>query len=214
MTTVGHRVWGRFNELNRRLRDRIAIIISAVVAFLKARALLRWFTELNRKSHGRIAIIIIHVLAFLSAPALALMSYGVYIAIGAGTAGHRGSHEIAIPVAATSAIQTNWDIQTNRENKGDRIIPSPADTVRMRFVFDDIANDPVPEKVPLPRPRPDELIALDSPPIDLQPALDRNKRGECQWDKLKGVRDAKLETLPDFMRSCVGPPIQLTPPER
>ena len=208
MTTVGHRLWGRFDELNRKFRDRISIIITAAIAFLNARAMVRWFNELNRRSRGRIAIIIIHVLAFLSAPALALMSYGVYTFVGAGTAGHGGSHDIAIPVATT------WAIQTNRESKGDRIILSAADTVRLRFVFDDVSNDPAPEKVPLPRPRPDELIALDAPPIDLQPALDRNKREECGWDKLKRVPDAKLETLPDFMRSCVGPPMQLTPPER
>jgi hypothetical protein len=208
MTTVGRRLWGRFNELNRKFRDRITIIITAVIAFLSAPALALWFRRLNRKIPDRIGFIITTVIAFLSAPALALMSYGVYTFVGAGTAGHGGGREITIPVAAT------WAIQTNRENKGDRIIPSAADTVRQRFVFDDVANDPAPEKVPLPRPRPDELIALDAPPIDLQPALDRNKRGECEWDKLKRVPDAKLETLPDFMRSCVGPPIQLTPPER
>jgi hypothetical protein len=110
-------------------------------------------------------------------------------------------------------VAATWAIQTNRENKGDRIILSAAETVRLRFVFD-VPNDPPPEKVPLPRPRPDELIALDAPPVDLQPALDRNKREECEWDKLKRVPDAKLETLPDFMRSCLGPPAQLTPPKR
>ena len=194
--------------MNRKFRDRISIIITAAIAFLNARAMVRWFNELNRRSRGRIAIIIIHVLAFLSAPALALMSYGVYVFVGAGTSNNSSIHDVSNPVAVT------WAIQTNRENKGDRIIPSAADTVRQRFVFDDVANDPAPEKVPLPRPRPDELIALDAPPIDLQPALDRNKREECEWDKLKRVPNAKLETLPDFMRSCVGPPIQLTPPER
>ena len=58
------------------------------------------------------------------------------------------------------------------------------------------------------------MIALNAPPIDLQPALDRGKRYECEWDKLKRVPDAKLEALPDFMRSCIGPPMQLTPPNR
>jgi len=159
--------------LNRKFRDRITIIITAVIAFLSAPALALWFRRLNRKIPDRIGFIITTVIAFLSAPALALMSYGVYVFVGAGTAGHGGSREITIPVAAT------WAIQTNRENKGDRIIPSAADTVRQRFVFDDVANDPAPEKVPLPRPRPDELIALDAPPIDLQPALDRNKRGSA-----------------------------------
>jgi hypothetical protein len=208
MTTVGHRLWGRFNELNRKFRDRIRIIITAVIAFLSAHAWALWFRRLNRKIPDRIAFLITTVIAFLSAPALALMSYGVYVFVGAGTSNSSSIHDVSNPVAVT------WAIQTNRENKGDRIILSAAETVRQRFVFDDVANDPAPEKVPLPRPRPDELIALDAPPIDLQPALDRNKRGECDWDKLKRVPDAKLETLPDFMRSCVGPPIQLTPPER
>jgi hypothetical protein len=162
---------------------------------------------LIRKVPDRIAFIITTVIAFLSAPALALMSYGVYAFLGVGTSNNGSSHDVTNPVAVT------WAIQTNRENKGDRIILSAAETVRLRFVFD-VPNDPPPEKVPLPRPRPDELIALDAPPIDLQPALDRNKRQECEWDKLKRVPDAKLETLPDFMRSCVGPPIQLTPPKR
>jgi hypothetical protein len=207
MTTVSHRLWGWFKKLNRKFRVRIAIIITAVIAFLSAPALALWFRKLNRKIPDRIAFIITTVIAFLSAPALALMSYGVYVLIGAGTAGHGGSREITIPAAAT------WAVQTNRENKGDRIILSAAETVRLRFVFD-VPNDPPPEKVPLPRPRPDELIALDAPPVDLQPALSRNKREECEWEKLKRVPDAKLETLPDFMRSCVGPPIQLTPPGR
>lgn len=207
MTTVGHRLWGRFNELNRKFRDRITIIITAVVAFLSAPALALWFRRLNRKIPDRIGFIITTVIAFLSAPALALMSYGVYVFVGAGTSNNSSIRDVSNPVAVT------WAIQTNRENKGDRIILSAAETVRLRFVFE-VPNDPAPEKVPLPRPRPDELIALDAPPIDLQPALDRNKRGECEWDKLKRVPDAKLETLPDFMRSCVGPPIQLTPPER
>lgn len=194
--------------MNRKFRDRITIIITAVIAFLSAHAWALWFRRLNRKIPDRIAFLITTVIAFLSAPALALMSYGVYVFVGAGTSNSSSIHDVSNPVAVT------WAIQTNRENKGDRIILSAAETVRQRFVFDDVANDPAPEKVPLPRPRPDELIALDAPPIDLQPALDRNKRGECDWDKLKRVPDAKLETLPDFMRSCVGPPIQLTPPER
>jgi hypothetical protein len=162
---------------------------------------------LIRKVPDRIAFIITTVIAFLSAPALALMSYGVYAFLGVGTSNNGSSHDVTNPVAVT------WAIQTNRENKGDRIILSAAETVRLRFVFD-VPNDPPPEKVPLPRPRPDELIALDAPPVDLQPALDRNKREECEWDKLKRVPDAKLETLPDFMRSCLGPPAQLTPPKR
>jgi hypothetical protein len=205
MTTVGHRLWGWFKKLNRKFRDRIAIIITAVIAFPSALAL--WFRKLNRKIPDRIAFIITTVIAFLSAPALALVSYGVYAFLGAGTSNNGSIHDGPNPVAVT------WAIQTNRENKGDRIILSAAETVRLRFVFD-VPNDPPPEKVPLPRPRPDELIALDAAPIDLQPALDRNKRQECEWDKLKRVPDAKLETLPDFMRSCVGPPIQLTPPKR
>ena len=207
MTTVGHRLWGRFNELNRKFRDRITIIITAVIAFLSAPALALWFRRLNRKIPDRIAFIITTVIAFLSAPALALVSYGVYAFLGAGTSSNGSSHDVTNPVAVT------WAIQTNRENKGDRIILSAAETVRLRFVFD-VPNDPPPEKVPLPRPRPDELIALDAPPVDLQPALDRNKREECEWDKLKRVPDFKLETLPDFMRSCLGPPAQLTPPKR
>ena len=205
MTTVGHRLWGWFKKLNRKFRDRIAITITAVIAFLSALAL--WFRKLNRKIPDRIAFIITTVIAFLSAPALALMSYGVYAFFGAGTSNNGSIHDGPNPVAVT------WAIQTNRENKGDRIILSAAETVRLRFVFD-VPNDPPPEKVPLPRPRPDELIALDALPVDLQPALSRNKREECEWDKLKRVPNAKLETLPDFMRSCVGPPIQLTPPER
>ena len=207
MTTVGHRLWGWFKKLNRKFRDRIAIIITAAIAFLSAPALALWFRKLNRKIPDRIAFIITTVIAFLSAPALALVSYGVYAFLGAGTSNNGSIHDVTNPVAVT------WAIQTNRENKGDRIILSAAETVRLRFVFD-VPNDPPPEKVPLPRPRPDELIALDAPPVDLQPALDRNKREECEWDKLKRVPDAKLETLPDFMRSCVGPPIQLTPPKR
>ena len=166
-----------------------------------------WFKKLNRKFRGRIAIIITAVIAFLSAPALALVSYGVYAFLGAGTSNNGSSRDVTIPVAAP------WAIQTNRENKGDRIILSAAETVRLRFVFD-VPNDPPPEKVPLPRPRPDELIALDAPPVDLQPALDRNRRQQCEWEKLKRVPDAKLEALPDFMTSCLGPPTQLTPPNR
>ena len=207
MTTAGRTLWGWFNELNRKLRDRIAIIITGAIAFLRASALRPWFNELNRKSHGRVAIIA-GVIACVSAPALALMSYGVYALLGAGTTSNGGRHVNPPLVAVT------WAIQTNRENKGDRMIPSAADTVRQRFVFDDVSDNPLPEKVPLPRPRPDELIALDAPPIDLQPALDRNKRDECGWDKLRRMPDVKLEALPDFMRSCVGPPIQLTPPQR
>jgi len=166
-----------------------------------------WFDKLNRKFHNRIAIIIITaVIVLLSAPALALMSYGVYVFLSAGTTSNGGSHEVVVEVA--------WVIHTNREDKGDRIIPSAADTVRQRFVFDDVSGAPLPERVPLPRPRPAELIALEAPPVDLQPALDRNKRGECEWDKLKKVPGFKLEALPDFMNSCLGPPIQLTPPKR
>ena len=166
-----------------------------------------WFKKLNRKFRDRVAIIITAVIAFLSAPALALVSYGVYALLSAGTSNNGSSHDVTNPVVVT------WAIQTNRENKGDRLILSAAETVRLRFVFD-VPNDPPPEKVPLPRPRPDELIALDAPPIDLQPALDRNKREDCEWNKLKKVPDFKLETLPDFMRSCLGPPAQLTPPKR
>jgi hypothetical protein len=179
-----------------------------VVAFLSACALVRWFEELERKSYDRVAIIITGVIAFLSAPALALMSYGLYAFVGAGTPGNGGSQKTTTLVAIT------WAVQTNKENKGDRIILSAAETVRQRFFFDDVSNDAVAEIVPLPRPRPDELIALDAPPIDLQPALNRDKRQECDWDKLKRVPNAKLEALPDFMRSCVGPPLQLTPPDR
>lgn len=193
--------------MKREFRDRLPII-TGVIGLLSAPTLTLWFNKLNRKFNDRIAIIITGVIAFLSAPALALMSYGVYAILGAGTTSNGGSH------AATTLVAVTWTIQTNRENKGDRIIPSAADTVRQRFIFDDVSDDPSPEKVPLPRPRPDELIALDAPPVDLQPALDRNKREECEWDKLKTVPDFKLETLPDFMRSCLGPPTQLTPPKR
>jgi hypothetical protein len=208
MTTAGRTLWGWFNKLNRKFRDRIAIIITGAIAFLRASALGPWFNELNRKPHYRIAMIITGAIAFLSAPALALMSYGVYALLGSGTTSNGGRHDI------TTLVVVTWVVQTNRENKGDRIIPSAADTVRQRFVFDDVSDNPAPEKVPLPRPRPDELIALDAPPIDLQPALDRNKRDECEWNKLKRMPDVKLEALPDFMRSCVGPPTQLTPPQR
>jgi hypothetical protein len=208
MTTVGRMLWERFNKLNREFRDRIAAIITGGTAFLSASALVQWFDELNRKSHDRIAIIVTGLIAFLSAPALALMSYGVYAFLGAGTPSNGGSQK------ATPLVAITWAVQTNKENKGDRIILSAADTVRQRFFFDDVSNDPAPEKVPLPRPRPDELIALDAPPIDLQPAMNGSKREECEWDKLKRVPDARLEALPDFMRSCVGPPIQLTPPDR
>src|SRR5262249_38725891 len=145
-----------------------------------------WFNELSRKSYGRIAIIT-GVIAFVSAPALALMSYGIYVFLGAGTTSNGSSHE------TTTLVPVSWAIETNRENKGDRIILSAADTVRLRFVFDDVADNPLPEKVPLPRPRPDELIALDAPPIDLQPALDRNKRDDCEWNKLRRMPDVKLE---------------------
>jgi len=202
---------GGFYQLTRRSRDRIAIIITGVVAFLSASPLGPWFNRLNRRSHHRIAIIT-GLIACLSAPALALVSYGVYAFLGAGTTSSGGSNKATTLVAVTSAV--TWAIQTNRENKGDRTIPTAADTVRQRFVFEDVADNASPEKVPLPRPRPDELIALNAPPIDLQPALDRNRRYECEWEKLKRVPDAKLEALPDFMRSCVGPPIQLTPPNR
>ena len=208
MATGGRTLWGRFNRLNRKFRDRSAIIFTGMIEFLSTSALGLWLNELSRKSYGRIAIIT-GVIAFVSAPALALMSYGVYVSLGAGTASNgSSSHE------ATTLVPVTWAVQTNRENKGDRTIPSAADTVRQRFVFDDAAGNSLPEKVPLPRPRPDELIALDAPPIDLQPALDRNKRSECEWDKLKRMPDVRLEALPDFMRSCVGPPLQLTPPQR
>ncbi len=208
MTRLGLTLWAWFDKLNRTFRGRIAIITTGVIAFLSALVLALRFNKLNRKFHDHMAITITGVIVFLSAPALALMSYGVHAFLGAGTTGNGDSHKVAIPVAVT------WAIQTNKENKGDRIILSAADTVRLRFFFDDVSNDPTPEKVPLPRPRPDELIALDAPPVDLQPALDRNKREECEWDKLKRVPDAKLETLPDFMTSCLGPPTQLTPPNR
>jgi hypothetical protein len=207
MTTVGHTLWGRFNKLNRKFRDRSATVFTGAIEFLSASALGLWFNELSRKSYGRIAIIT-GAIAFVSAPALALMSYGVYVFVDAGTTSNGSSHE------ATTLVPVTWAIQTNRENKGDRIVPSAADTVRQRFVFDAVADNSSPEKVPLPRPRPEELIALDAPPIDLQPALDRNKRDDCEWNKLRRMPDVRLEALPDFMRSCVGPPIQLTPPRR
>lgn len=208
MTTLGVTLWGRFNNLNRTLRGRVAIIAIRLVAFLSAPTLAPWFNQLNLKLQDRIAIIITAVTICLSVPALALMPYGFHAYLVAGKTSKGGDHNVAIPVAVT------WAIQTNRENKGDRIILSAADTVRLRFFFDDVSNDPVAEKVPLPRPRPDELIALDAPPIDLQPALDRNRRQQCEWEKLKRVPDSKLEALPDFMTSCLGPPTQLTPPNR
>jgi hypothetical protein len=208
MTRLGLTLWAWFDKLNRTFRGRIAIITTGVIAFLGALVLALRFNKLNRKFHDHMAITITGVIVFLSAPALALMSYGVHAFLGAGTTGNGDSHKVAIPVAVT------WAIQTNKENKGDRIILSAADTVRLRFFFDDVSNDPTPEKVPLPRPRPDELIALDAPPVDLQPALDRNKREQCEWEKLKRVPDSKLEALPDFMTSCLGPPTQLTPPNR
>src|SRR5262245_30104216 len=71
------------------------------------------FNKLNRKFHDHIAAIITGVIAFLSVPALALVSYGVHVFLGAGTTGNGGSHKVAIPVAVT------WAINTNRENKGD-----------------------------------------------------------------------------------------------
>jgi hypothetical protein len=208
MTTLGVTLWGWFNKLNRTLRGRVAIIATRLVAFLSAPTLAPWFNQLNLKLVDRVAIIITAVILLLSVPALALISYGVHAYLVAGKTGKGGDHKVAVPVAVT------WAIETNRENKGDRIILSAADTVRLRFFFDDVFNDLVAEKVPLPRRRPDELIALDAPPIDLQPALDRNKRQQCEWEKLKRVPDAKLEALPDFMTSCLGPPIQLTPPNR
>ena len=208
MTTLGVTLWGWFNKLNRTLRGRVAIIATRLVAFLSAPTLAPWFNQLNLKLVDRVAIIITAVILLLSVPALALISYGVHAYLVAGKTGKGGDHKVAVPVAVT------WAIETNRENKGDRIILSAADTVRLRFFFDDVFNDFVAEKVPLPRPRPNELIALDAPPIDLQPALDRNKRQQCEWEKLKRVPDAKLEALPDFMTSCLGPPIQLTPPNR
>jgi hypothetical protein len=208
MTTLRLTLGVWFNKLNRTLRSRSAIITARLIAFLSAPASAPWFNKLNRKFHNRMATTITGVIAFLSTPALALLSYGVYAFLGAGTTSNGGSHKVEIPTAVT------WAIQMNRENKGDRIILSAADTVRLRFFFDDVANDLVAEKVPLPRRRPDELIALDAPPVDLQPALDRNRRQQCEWEKLKRVPDAKLEMLPDFMTSCLGPPIQLTPPNR
>ena len=208
MTTLGVTLWGWFNKLNRTLRGRVAIIATRLVAFLSAPTLAPWFNQLNLKLVDRVAIIITAVILLLSVPALALISYGVHAYLVAGKTGKGGDHKVAVPVAVT------WAIQTNKENKGDRIMLSAADTVRLRFFFDDVFNDLVAEKVPLPRPRPHELIALDAPPIDLQPALDRNKRQQCEWEKLKRVPDAKLEALPDFMTSCLGPPTQLTPPNR
>jgi hypothetical protein len=205
MTNVSLTLRGWFKKLDRKFRGRIAIIISTAIAFLSALALR--FGKLKRRIPDRVAFMITTVIAFLSAPALALVSYGVYAFFGPGTSNHGSSHDVTNPMAVT------WAIQTNKENKGDRIILSAAETVRLRFVFA-VPNDPPQEKVPLPRPRPDELIALDAPPVDLQPALDRNKREDCEWDKLKRVPDFKLETLPDFMRSCLAPPAQLTPPKR
>jgi hypothetical protein len=208
MTTLRLTLWAWFNKLNRTLRSRMAIIAARLTSFLSAPASAPWFNKLNRKLHDHMAITITGVIVFLSAPALALMSYGVYAFLGASTTSNDASHKVAIPVAIT------WAVNTNRENKGDRIIPSAAETVQQRFIFDDVSNVASAEKVPLPRRRPDELIALDAPPIDLQPALDRNRRQQCEWEKLKRVPDAKLETLPDFMTSCLGPPTQLTPPNR
>ena len=160
MTRLGLTLWAWFDKLNRTFRGRIAIITTGVIAFLSALVLALRFNKLNRKFHDHMAITITGVIVFLSAPALALMSYGVHAFLGAGTTGNGDSHKVAIPVAVT------WAIQTNKENKGDRIILSAADTVRLRFFFDDVSNDPTPEKVPLPRPRPDELIALDAPPVE------------------------------------------------
>ena len=185
MTNVSLTLWGWFKKLNCKFRDRVAIIITAVTEFLSAPALALWFKKLNCKIPDRIAFIITTVIAFLSAPALALVSYGVYAFLGAGTSNNGSSHDVTNPVAVT------WAIQTNRENKGDRIILSAAETVRLRFVFD-VPNDPPPETVPPPGSRPDELIALDAPPVDLQPARDRNKREDCEWNKLKKVPDFKL----------------------
>src|SRR5215510_15520517 len=122
MTTVGHTLWGRFNRLNRKLRDRSATVFTGAIEFLSASALGLWFNELSRKSYGRIAIIS-GVIAFVSAPALALMSYGVYVFLGAGTTSNGSSHE------TTTLVPVSWAIETNRENKGDRIILSAADTV-------------------------------------------------------------------------------------
>src|SRR5215510_14810446 len=138
MATGGRTLWGRFNKSNRKFRDRSAIIFTGMIEFLRASALGLWLNELSRKSYGRIAIIT-GVIAFVSAPALALMSYGVYVFLGAGTTSNGSSHE------ATALVPVTWATETNRENKGDRIIPSAADTVRQRFVFDDVADNSSPE---------------------------------------------------------------------
>ena len=146
------------------------------------------------------AIIVGAVIALVSAPALALSVYGGYVYLGGGIT-EVGSHEGAGDEVATNVAVT-WAVEINKESKGDRIVLTAVDTIQQRFVFD----IPAPEDVPLPRPRPEDLIALQAPPVDLQPALGDDKREECQWEKLKA--------LPDFMRSCLAPPLQLTPPQQ
>ena len=155
----------------------------------------RQFSKSWCKFCRRQSIIITAVVAFLSAPACALMIYGGYSLLYSGSKNDDGGHE------STMAATDSWPV-VNRETKGDRLIPSAAEAVQQRFAFD----TPPPQAVPLPRPRPDELIALDAPPVDMQPALGQDKRQECEWDK--------LNTLPDFMRSCLAPPLQLTPPKQ
>ena len=156
----------------------------------------RQFNDSLWKSYSRQSIIITAVIAFLSAPACALMIYGGYSLLGSGSISDGGGHD------GTMAVTASWAISTNSETKGDRIVLSAAEAVRQRFAFD----TPPPQDVPLPRPRPEELIALDAPPVDLQPALGQDKREECKWDR--------LQALPDFMRSCLAPPLQLTPPKQ
>ena len=165
---------------------------------------------------SRQSIIMTAVIAFLTAPAFALMIYGAYSLLGSGSMSERGSDgagdegTMAVTASSTpSAIRETDSVDVDREanssnrgTKGDRIILSAAEAVRQRFVFETAP----PEAVPLPRPRPEDLIALDAPPVDLQPALGQDKRAECEWDK--------LHTLPDFMRSCLAPPLQLTPPKQ
>jgi len=149
----------------------------------------------ERYSRRSIIIIITAAIVLLSAPAFALVIYAGYSLFGSRSMSDGDGHQ-------GTMVTISWAVSTNAETKGDRLIPLAAETVRQRFVFD---TPPI-EQVPLPRPRPQELIALDAPQVDLQPALGQDKREECEWDKHK--------TLPDFMRSCVGPPLQLTPPQQ
>jgi hypothetical protein len=126
-------------------------------------------------------------------PILALAIYGAWSLITSGEPSSNGY---------SGAIQITWDIRVNRKAKGDRIRPAVTQEIERRFVFNVI----LPKDIPLPRPKPDELIALQASPVDPNTALSGDKTKECNWDK--------FELVPDFMRSCVPPPLYLVPPSK